>query len=551
MKMNKWAIALLVWGFAFRMMAANFLNTGYDEAYYYLYTLHPELSYFDHPPLVALVTGFGIWLTGDVTQFTIRIGSVILYTGTLAFFYLTSAKLFDKRTATLTLAIATSIPIFQVAFGFLTLPDSPLMFFWAATLWVAAHEFFPATSTSTSTEEIPTYKPTARIALIGLLVGLASLGKYHGFLLGFGLLLFCLLSSRHRPALYSPWAIAAFGLFGLAISPIIIWNSQHGWASFRFQGARAVPSGGYNLEGLLVTFLVGAAYLFPTFGFPLWWTNLKTVGEIAAIAKHKFNFRNGTLNLESLQLKQLLILAVSLPIFLGFTLMGGYRQVLPSWHMPGFFGATLLLGQRAAIAQLHNPKRIQNWLWGSSVPIVALMLIALMHIHSGIFQKDGDRAILGGFWEAKSDPSTEMIDLVQLRQGFKDSPVLSAALAKSDFVFSNNFFVSGQVGMAIAPLGQKPITCFDQDLRGFAYWSKAEDWVGKNALYISAELFQEPFIEQSAGLLPTIVSKYSSYFEAIDKVGEVPIKRGGETVQKFHVYRATKMLRPYPRPYGN
>ncbi|MEE3718740.1 glycosyltransferase family 39 protein [Tumidithrix elongata RA019] len=547
MNMHKWAIALLVWGLAFRTMAASFLNTGYDEAYYYLYTLHPDWSYFDHPPLVAWVTGLGIWLTGEVTQFTIRIGSVILYTGTLGFLYLTSAKLFDKRTATLTLALVTAIPIFQVAFGFLTLPDSPLMFFWAATLWVAAHEFFP----TTPTDGVLPYKPTPRLALIGLLVGLACLGKYHGFILGFGLVLFCLLSQHHRPAFSSPWAIAGLVLFGLTISPIAIWNAQHSWASFRFQGTRAVPTEMYSLEGLFVTFLVGVGYLFPTFGFPIWWTNLKVTGQILAIAKDKFNYRNGSINLEPMQQKQLLILAVSLPIFLGFTLMGGYRQVLPSWHMPGFYGATLILGQQAAIAQLQHPKRIRNWLWGSSITIVTIMLIALMHVHSGIFQKGGDRAILGGFWAAKDDPSTEMIDLVQLRQGFKDSPVLSAALAKSDFVFSNNFFVTGQVGMAISPIGNKPITCFDQDLRGFAYWSKAEDWVGKNALYVSAELFQEPFIEQSVGLLPSIVSKYSSYFEAIEKVGEVPIKRGGETVQKFHVYRAIKMLRPYPRPYGN
>jgi 4-amino-4-deoxy-L-arabinose transferase-like glycosyltransferase len=562
MNIHKWAIALLVWGFAFRTLAATFLYPGFDEAYYYIYTLHPDWSYFDHPPLVALVTSFGIWLTGDVTQFSIRFGTVILYTGTLWFLYLTSAKLFDKRTATLTLAIATSIPIFQVAFGFLTLPDSPLMFFWSATLCVAAHEFFPTITNKEFSAELPSYKPTARIAIIGLLVGCACLGKYHGFLLGFGLILFCLFSPRHRSALFSPWTIAGLGLFCAAISPIVIWNAQHSWASFRFQGARAVPNGSYSLEGLLVTFLVGVGYLFPTFGFPLWFVNLKAVGQIFKKTSRKkfqgsdastdnFSADIGAIDLESLRLKQLMILAVSLPIFLGFTLMGGYRQVLPSWHMPGFYGATLLLGQQAAIAQLHHPKGIRNWLWGSGVVVVTIMLIALMHVHSGIFQKGGDRAIAGGFWAAKDDASTQMIDVAQLRQGFKDSAILKDALAKSDFVFSNNFFITGQIGMAIAPLGQKPITCFDQDLRGFAYWSTAEQWVGKNALYVSSELFQEPLIEMSTGLLPSIVSKYGNYFEAIDKIGEVPILRGGETVQKFHVYRATKMLRPYPRPYGN
>lgn len=92
MKINKWAIAILLWGFLFRATSAIYLNTGFDEAYYYLYTQNLDWSYFDHPPLVALTTGIGVWLTGAVTPFTIRIGSVLLYTGTLIFSYLTSKR---------------------------------------------------------------------------------------------------------------------------------------------------------------------------------------------------------------------------------------------------------------------------------------------------------------------------------------------------------------------------------------------------------------------------------------------------------------------------
>ncbi|MFN9646983.1 MAG: ArnT family glycosyltransferase, partial [Pseudanabaena sp.] len=136
MKINKWAIAILLWGFLFRATSAIYLNTGFDEAYYYLYTQNLDWSYFDHPPLVALTTGIGVWLTGAVTPFTIRIGSVLFYTGTLIFSYLTSKRLFGDRAATLTLGILTTIPIFQIAFGFLTLPDNALMFFWSASLYV-------------------------------------------------------------------------------------------------------------------------------------------------------------------------------------------------------------------------------------------------------------------------------------------------------------------------------------------------------------------------------------------------------------------------------
>ena len=546
LKIHNWAIAILLWGFLFRATCAVYLNTGFDESYYYLYTQNLNWSYFDHPPLVAFTAGIGVWLTGAVTPFTMRIGGVLLYTGTLIFAYLASKRLFGDRTATLTLAILTTIPIFQIAFGILTLPDNALMFFWMACLYVAAAEFFPPDQIKP--DQIQPYQPTYRLGLIGLCVGLAFLGKYHGVLLGGGLVLFCLLSDRHRIALFSSWTLVAIALFAIATSPVLIWNAQHEFASFRFQSARVVPSHGYNLERLLVTILLALGYLFPTFGFPLWWTSFRTFGDLWRSAQQK-SAHQKIENEESaiannlLREKQLLILCVSMPIFFGFTFMGGFIQILPSWHMPGFFGAALLLGERTAQVQLKRPKFIRNWIWGSGVVILPLLLIGLLHVHLGIAQKGGDTAIAGGFWEAKDDPSTQMIDIEQLRQAFVDSPILKAELQKADFVFSNNFFVSGQVGMAIEPLGKK-VTCFDEDLRGFAYWSKAQDFVGKTSLYITSELFlkDERF--------PQPLDKYKGYFQTLEKIADIPIKRGGQAVQIFPVYRASPMLKPYPRPYG-
>ncbi len=563
--MNRWAIALLAWGLAFRSAIAYFLQPGFDEAYYYVYTLHPSLSYFDHPPLVALTTGLGIWLTGDVTQFSIRIGTLLLYTGTLLLLYLSSARLFSQKTATLTLAIATTIPFFQIGFGTLTLPDSPLMFFWSACLCLAAYEFFPPPGMQEDSAE--NYRPTSRIAGIGLLLGLACLGKYHGFILGAGLVLFCLVSARHRSALWSKWTVAAIALFLLTISPILLWNWQYDWASFRFQSIRVVPRETYSVEGLLVTFLAAVGYMFPTFGFPIWWVSLRSLWRVLGHLK-QIGGGQTYVSAPTGYTKQVLILSVSLPIFLGFTLMGGYRQILPSWHMPGFFGASLLLGDWAAGIQSKYPQRIRNWLWGSGITIVLLLSVALMHVTNGIVQQGGDRAIAGGFWAAKDDASTQLIDIQQLRQGFKDVPALSKAIANTDFVFSNNFFLTGQIAMAIAPF-QRPITTFDTDLRGFAYWSTASEWLGKNALFVTSELFKYSdrknlseigalgAVDLMQKLEPRLVEDkiealeiYKELFQSVKKIGEVNIMRGGQAVQVFYIYNCTNQIKPYPRPYG-
>jgi 4-amino-4-deoxy-L-arabinose transferase-like glycosyltransferase len=526
-RLNQWVIFLLVGGLLFRAAIAAWLYPGFDEAYYYLYVLHPDWSYFDHPLLVALSTGLGPWLTGEVSQFTIRIGTLLLYTGALIFLYLASATLFSARVATLTLAIATAIPIFQVGFGVLTVPDTPLMFFWAAALYVAAAEFF----------RVPeSYRPSYRLAIISVLVGLACLGKYHGFILGFGLVGFCLTSDRHRSALLSPWMLLGTGLFAATISPMLWWNWQRDWVSFRFQSNRAVPRDHYDLLALLGTFLLGVAYLFPTFGFPLWWVVLRRTGQ-----QIKQLWRRKAPVDRDLHSKQRFILWMSLPVILGFTLIGGYQQILPTWPMPGFWGATLLLGYQAALWQKQAPRAVQRWLVWSGTTISILMLVALLHVAFGIAQTTSHYAVLGGIWSPKEDTSTQLVDVQQLRQGFANSPTLKAELHKADFVFTNRYFLGGQIAMALEPLEPKPIGCLCEDLRGFAFWSRPDEWVGKNALYITSERFKG-----KAGL-----AKYQGYFSSIEKIADVPIRRGGAVVQVFYVYRVNQLLQPYPRPYGN
>jgi hypothetical protein len=115
-------------------------------------------------------------------------------------------------------------------------------------------------------------------------------------------------------------------------------------------------------------------------------------------------------------------------------------------------------------------------------------------------------------------------------------------LKAADFVFTNRYYLGGQIGMAIEPIFHKPITCFDKDLRGFAFWSKPKQWVGKNAIYLGTKTFEVDIDAKK---------RYPSYFKSLTKLGEIPIRRGGEVVETFSVYQAQQLLKPYPRPYGN
>ena len=210
--------------------------------------------------------------------------------------------------------------------------------------------------------------------------------------------------------------------------------------------------------------------------------------------------------------------------------------------MTGYWLATILLAERVSIERRNAAVRIPyRWFFGSLAAIVLLGLIALAHLNFGIFQPSTKPSLLG-FLPIQTDPTTQIFDLQQLRQGFVKNSNLNLALKQADFVFTNNPNLSGQLGMAIAPIFAKQITCFDPNPRGFAFWSKPTQWIGKNAIYMSTKTTAADLDAQHP---------YASYFQTLTKLGEIPIYRGPAIIQTFSVYQAKKMLKPFPRHYGN
>lgn len=543
-------ILILLIGLFLRSIIAFYLYPGYDEAYYYLYSKNLNWSYFDHPLFVAITTGLGVWLTGEVNQFTIRLGTLILYTVSLFILYLTSQKLFNQTTALLTLIFASLIPIFQVAFGVLTLPDVPLIFFWSLTIYLAVNEFFPHQNIpqnvpSHNIEKITNskilsrlnsehdYLPSYRLAILGILVGLACLSKYHGFILGIGIIGFCCSSKKYRRALISPWLYLGICLFLLTLFPLWYWNLQHDWISFRFQlSGRFQPNPNlpspppkiYNPLDVFVVFLSGIGYLFPTLGFPLWWVSCQSLG-------HQFS-----LDRTPLQTKQLFILWVSLPLTFGFTLLGGITQILPTWPMPGFWSLCPILGHYSYHWQKNSPQLVKRWLWFSVLSIYTIFLVGLLHVSTGFLQKPNQFPFFDGLISVENDPSTELIDIVQLRENLLSSPVVKNSLANSSFIFTNAYYLGGYIAMAIAPYSELPVTCFSHDQRGFTFWTHEEKLIGKDGLYITLKRFAQ---------LKELNEEYQQYFDSLEEIAQIPLKRAGEISEIFYIYQGKNLLKTY------
>ena len=75
------AILLFV-SLVLRLTWAASLETGQDEAYHFLYTIHPDWSYFDHPPMLRSVAQLGITVCGGwLHPLSVRLGFVLLFSG--------------------------------------------------------------------------------------------------------------------------------------------------------------------------------------------------------------------------------------------------------------------------------------------------------------------------------------------------------------------------------------------------------------------------------------------------------------------------------------
>ncbi|MGB3788237.1 MAG: glycosyltransferase family 39 protein [Phormidesmis sp.] len=535
MSVQKWLDALtdlwllLLGGLIFRSIIAYFLPAGFDEAYYFLYTEHLNWSYFDHPPAVAITAGLGIWATGNVTPFTLRLGALILFTASLWLLCATGKRLFGTRVGLISCAIASLTPLFLLSFGTLAAPDNALIFFWSIALYLCAREFFPKGCLHSAYK----YHPTARIVFISLAIGLACLSKYHGFVLGLSLVGFCLANKPYRAVFRSKWLGWGLLTFGFTLFPLLYWNATHDWVSFQFQlGDRFTEYGDssntYSFNSLLGVVLAQFGYLFPSIALPLWWTSANALlGQLSSKltvpnqqTANKINF----------------LLWSGLPVALGFTLVGGATHTFPAWPAPGLWSLVILLGYAAVD---WPPKAMRRWLTITAWTIVTLILFALAHITLGTLQKPSKHALFGGVVPTELDPSTELIDTMQLRHLFDQSDEFKAATDTVGFVITSKYWLSGYIALAMPNDINLPVTCFTPDPRGYAFWFEPQQWIGKDALFIS--LNETTRQEEVSAIAP--------YFSAITPLTQIATKRGGEISKTFYLYKARNLQRPYPYPY--
>jgi 4-amino-4-deoxy-L-arabinose transferase-like glycosyltransferase len=243
------ALALLAVKLVLLVVAHPFM----DETYYFIWGQHPQLSYFDHPALVGWTQG----IAGAVFGWNIvglRAMVALTFDGDLVLLYLFARRLAGgdwRHWFWTSVLILLATPIL---FGLtsVALPDHLLIFFGIATIYAV--------------DRLGADPGRLRwLYLAALLIGLATLSKYTGALLAAAALIRVVATPELRPLFRRPHLyLAGLLIIGLQ-APVLLWNAQHGFASFGFiTGGRAALQGTFNLGGI-GGFLLGAVAVLSPF----------------------------------------------------------------------------------------------------------------------------------------------------------------------------------------------------------------------------------------------------------------------------------------------
>ncbi len=210
-----------------RIVYASVIDLRTDEAYYWTWSKENVLCYLDHPPMIAWFIRFGTAIFGD-TNLGVRFAGILAMLVTqLLLADIVRRVTHDFRA----IVLALLMPEAALYYGLLMAkvsPDIAVIPFAVAMVWALVR-------LSESGD--------ARWWLAaGVFAGLALLSKFTVVMMVPAVLAFMLVPDWRRRWLLSPYPWAA-ALIALAIFlPVLIWNAQNDWASFRFQFVRATAT---------------------------------------------------------------------------------------------------------------------------------------------------------------------------------------------------------------------------------------------------------------------------------------------------------------------
>ncbi|HPR86014.1 MAG TPA: glycosyltransferase family 39 protein [Prolixibacteraceae bacterium] len=446
-----------------------------EEAQYWLWSKHLQLSYYSKPPLIAYLNHFSTLLLGD-TILGVRINAVI--TGLLLSIatYFLALEIFKSQPKAIVASLISNVFPFVISISSFYTTDTPLLFFWTCAMlfyWKA------------------TYKPNPLWwILFGLSVGLGALSKYSMWLIFLPIILYAL--ANQRWIFKSIWFYISIVISAILFSPVIYWNLTNNGVGVShivaLSGAHSHPQTILNIIQNVLEFVLGQiAILLPFYQYQTLF--------------RKFRAKSFTKEETFLLLPAICMLLIFLVV--AFVRKSG---VYINWTMFAYVGIPVLFAH-FSIDQ-HKLK--------TTVKVIASMFVA-MNLFAFLTSSWNTIAPLG-----KSNPANKVIGWSQLAQKV-DS--LKKTIAPNDaYIFSSNYHIASEMSFSMEGHPSTYVLNLNSRMTQFDLWPGIEQFnqTNKVAIFVDGDKitseikagFDEILHEDSCLIYSQncLIDKYYIYF---------------------------------------
>lgn len=479
-----------------RAFFAFTLELGNDEAYYWLYSLHLQWSYFDHPPMVAVwVNLFTANLALQQYEGLIRLGSIAGCALSTWFIFKTVTLLHTERAGWFAACLFNASFYAGIIAGILIMPDSPQIVFWTFCLWMIARI-------------IVNDRKWINWILFGIAAGLCIMSKVHGAFIWLGLgmyILFKRISWLTKPQLY----VAMF-LTLVITSPILLWNIQNDFITWRFHSERVtIKQFSFNTKSFLTEFFGQLMFNNP-FNVTLILSALiarrkKQVSKCPALPVYNF---------------------IALPLALVLLFVSFFRNTLPHWNGPAYIALIPLAAIR--LAEINKTSLYPKWLrWSLGSFILFLIAwILVLYYYPGTY---------GNKNESNLGAGDVTLDRVGWREAGKQFAVLYQDEISKGITPAGapvvtykwwgahiEYYFCRPTGIQMIGMGKV------NDLHQYWWLNKwRKDKVNFTAAYCIVASIEKYNVQR----------QYAGYYRQVDSVTAIQICRNDKPAHYFYVYR--------------
>lgn len=489
------------------MVIAATTGLGTGESYYFRGAYTVSLSYLDQPPLFFWLSYLSLKIFG-INTFGLRFPDVICFSGTTWVLYCIGRWLFNEKSAFYSILMFNLSALYLID-GIWFQPDAPLLFFWSLGLYLLVRIFFPKTQLTFNNE-------MCLWLLLGLVMGLTGLSKYHVIFFVWGLLLFLITKEKRwfkHPGLYLSFVICAF-----CFLPIFIWNYQNDWVSIKFQSSRELSDHYFTLhfDWFLRSFLGQALWLLPWIWVPIVFEFIRSFSLGIKASKYWFFF------------------CMALFPIVFFTLSTLWADLSYHFHWQSVGYMILFIPLGSTIERRLNSakaKRTVIWIIFSAIFSYGLLITAALQEETGFWQKNGPKhlAAIANPQMPKDeviDPTMDGFDYVDLLKYFEAHQLINNP---NIFVGVSNWLLAGKVDWALK--GKLPVRSFEER-RNYIYYFDDKEYIGKNMIFVTRNDIEK------------VLSDTKDYCTNLKKLDDVQITRSGRTELILHLYTCDNFQLP-------